>query len=216
MRFAAGSGERGEPELFALRVDDQRPGGRGCGTVALAESLNLSRRPVDGQNLLLDARRVARRVRVLARAVLVAAAHEDNPVAVGAETQVAQLLTVVTVEVRQLAGLKLRPVGDPDVASAFGVEGPGDALAAARGGDVGGEGRTQNLFEREASALPRGDCRTERQRDEECDERASGFHLNPSAKRRSEIVRMSGGIVVEFGGSRQSLCRREHGRTWSL
>ena len=27
---------------------------------------------------------------------------------------------------------------------------------------------------------------------------------------------MSGGIVVEFGSSRQSLCRRERGRTWSL
>src|SRR5205085_2473231 len=141
MRLAAGSGERGEPELFALRVDDLRPRGCGRGAVALAESLHLSRRPVDGQHLLLDARRVARGVRVVARAVLLAAANEDDPVAVGAETQVAQLLPVVTVEVRQLTRLKLRPFGDPDVAPSFGVEGPGDALAPVRGGDVGGEGR---------------------------------------------------------------------------
>src|SRR5205085_11185313 len=97
--------------------------------------------PVDGQNLLLHSRRVARGVRVLARAVLLAAAHEDDPVAVGAEREVAQLLPVVTVEVRQLSRLKLRPFGDPNVAPAFRVKGPCDALAAARGGEFGREGR---------------------------------------------------------------------------
>src|SRR5947207_13911944 len=85
MGFAAHLGERDEPELFTLRVDDLRPRGRGRGAVALAERLHLTHRPVDGQHLLLGARRVARRVRVLARSVLVAASHVYDPVPGGAE-----------------------------------------------------------------------------------------------------------------------------------
>jgi hypothetical protein len=80
---------------------------------------------------------------------MVAAAHVNDVLAVSADRDTGQLLTVISVVVCKAVGLEVRSLGDPDVAQAAFVEGPGDARTGGGGCELVWERVALNLFDGE-------------------------------------------------------------------
>src|SRR5262249_39679809 len=113
--FRIGFGKRGFPKLIAFRENDLLPGRRGDGIGAFAQDTDIAGRPIYSFDLLLFTGSITSRIWNFAAAVAVAASNKNDPVTVGAEREIGQLLPIVLVKSRQLPRLVLRPLGDPDV-----------------------------------------------------------------------------------------------------
>src|SRR5436853_6585068 len=111
----------GEDDLIAAWRKERR--------VAFAHLDDQAGARVDGVDLLMSARRVARRVRNFLIAIRLAAAHVGNPVAVGRKDGRRNLLPIVFGVARQLPSGKLRRFGNPDISLAQMIEYPCDLIA---------------------------------------------------------------------------------------
>ena len=141
---------RPDPEMTVADPDHLIAGRSKDWPAALACFRGASRAHIDDPDFLSGASGIARWIGHFACLVFVAAAHVSDCVSIGREGQVRQLLPVVSVVMRQLPRRKRRRFRDPDVASAFSVEGPGDLVAAFGNSKLRRKRRTHHLFEGEA------------------------------------------------------------------
>ena len=113
--------------------------------------LSIARIHLLSEHLLLDFNRAALRIGAFFFFIQLAAAGKKDRLSVRRELETGDGHAVIGVVVSHLSrgGCEVGALGDPNIAHAFAVENPGDAVAALGGGQSRREWRTQNLFQRE-------------------------------------------------------------------
>src|SRR5450432_1353752 len=139
--------ERGQIDLAVTYVGECA-GRRKFGGVAGVYFLWFASSKGDYPNGLGCTQGIAGRIRVLAGGIFFTAADVNERVSVFRKTELRNLLAIILDVRGEPSRRKERSFGDPDVALPFLVEGPGDAVYLLGGGQVFGEVRAQNLFER--------------------------------------------------------------------
>src|SRR5205809_7526493 len=139
---------RREPDLSILDIRD-RSAWRNLWGMAGVHTLGLAAVPGDGPNRLLSSCRITGGIRHLADCVLAFTAHIDNRVGVRGKTEVQELLAVILAVFCELPCRECGPFGHPDVAPAFLIQNPSDAVGILCRNQAGGKRRAHYLFERE-------------------------------------------------------------------
>jgi hypothetical protein len=103
-------------------------------------------------DILFDSGGVGGGIRIgMAQELQIAAAHEDQRLAIGGELQLPDILAIVVSPGGQPYALKIGCSRVPDIAGAALVEQPGNRAAAGGRGDFGRERSGQHLFQSECT-----------------------------------------------------------------
>ena len=149
--------------------------------MAGVHTLGLAAVPGDGPNRLLSSCRITGGIRHLADCVLAFTAHIDNRVGVRGKTEVQELLAVILAVFCELPCRECGPFGHPDVAPAFLIQNPSDAVGILCRNQAGGKRRAHYLFERERFLRVRA-----RRQNQQSHCTAQGVTLHRSLSSRSE------------------------------
>src|SRR5437764_5538862 len=122
----------------------------------IAQQARLAGFHIGGPHLLLGLLQFSGRIRDVTFSSSLRAARVDRSASIRSEAKTENLLAIITLVMRDLARLKIRGIGHPDIALAFKVEDPRYASSLPGGSQTPGIGSAHDLLHRKRMALRHG------------------------------------------------------------